>query len=279
MKHNRRTIMPAILVASIAAAPTVAVAQSDDSTKRVFGQLLGAGVGALIGSKVGGGKGKLAAVAVGALAGAWLGGKAADRLTASDRQGIAQTTNAALQTGQSQTWVNPDTGVRTSVSVKDTDVTPPPRSDWSPPAPAPAPASLGESPPLDYVNARYIATKTSNVRAGPGTEHEVVGTLREGEQVTVVGAVQTADWLMVSTRGVGSGFVYASLLRPVSGAADDNPLRAELEPAPAPASRSYANDQPDCTLINQEIVLPDGTRESRDIRACRRPDGTWEAVS
>jgi hypothetical protein len=33
-----------------------------------------------------------------------------------------------------------------------------------------------------------------------------------------------------------------------------------------------------CSVIQQEIILPDGTREARDMRACRQPDGSWVAV-
>lgn len=277
MRHQRRVLLSAALCAAIAAAPAAAQSQGadsqpSDSTKRVFGQLLGAGVGALLGSQVGGGKGKLAAVAVGALAGAWLGGQAADRLTASDRQGIAQTTSTALETGETQTWTNPDTGVQTRVAVKERGV-----ASGSASPPAPAPATSWKSPPLDYVNDRYVATTTSNVRAGPGTDHQVVDTVRGGQQVTVIGKVRNEDWYMIARNGTGSGYVYAPLLRPEPGAGDGNALRAEM---PASGTSQVATSAyRECALINQEIVLPDGTRESRDIRACQNADGSWEAVS
>ena len=50
-----------------------ACADTQNNPKQTIGTLLGAGAGALIGSNVGGGKGKLAAVAIGALGGAYLG--------------------------------------------------------------------------------------------------------------------------------------------------------------------------------------------------------------
>jgi len=244
--------------------------QPSDSTKRVFGQLLGAGVGALLGSQVGGGKGKLAAVAAGALAGAWLGGKATDHLTARDREGIAQTTSTALESGETQTWTNPDTGVQTRVAVKETS-TSTAADTWNPPY-----NGGHTSPAVDYINSPFVATTASNVRSGPGTQHPVMYTLRDGETVTVIGKVKSEDWYMIARNGTGSGFVYAPLLRASSyNAQNDNALRAEMG---APGRNSPAAVR-ECALINQEIILPDGTRQDRDIRACQRPDGSWEAVS
>ena len=72
--------------------------------KQTGGTLLGAGLGALAGSQVGGGRGKLAAVAIGALA---------------DRVAMQRTSQGALesnQTGQSSSWSNPDSGHKGTVT-------------------------------------------------------------------------------------------------------------------------------------------------------------------
>ena len=85
--------------------------------KQTLGTIGGAGIGALIGSQVGGGKGQLAAVAIGTLAGAWAGSEVgnspfssldkADKLYA---QRTAQNSLEYNKTSQSSSWRNPDSG-------------------------------------------------------------------------------------------------------------------------------------------------------------------------
>ena len=56
--------------------------------------------------------------------------------------------------------------------------------------------------------------KRANVRAGPGTEYDVVGTLDAGTGVQVTGKVRGRDWLRVDVlKGGGDAFIYASLLK------------------------------------------------------------------
>jgi len=270
-----RTTLIIALCTALAGAPAGSAwaqgnsGKKDDGTSQLFGRLLGAGVGALIGSQVGGGKGKLAAVAVGALAGAWLGGELAGRLTQSDQQGIAQTTNTALETGQTQSWTNPDTGVQTRVAVKDRTVERAPIESQG------LKSRPWETPPMRYENAWYRATRDSNVRSGPGTDYAVMGTLRRGERTVVVGRVQDGDWVMVADGGLGSGYVHGSLLeRERAPSGDGSALLAQAQAAPA----ARAGGERACSIINQQITLPDGTTEDRDMRACQRPDGSWEVV-
>lgn len=81
--------------------------------KQTMGTLIGAGLGALAGSQVGGGKGQLAAVAVGALAGAWLGGEAGKSLDKADQAYMQRNAQDSLEynrTGQVSAWQNPDSG-------------------------------------------------------------------------------------------------------------------------------------------------------------------------
>ena len=81
--------------------------------KQTGGTLLGAGLGALAGSQIGGGRGKLVAVAVGALGGAFLGSEIGKSLDKADRAAIANSTHQALDktpSGQQVAWRNPDSG-------------------------------------------------------------------------------------------------------------------------------------------------------------------------
>jgi surface antigen len=79
-------------------------------TKQTVGTLAGAGVGALIGSQIGGGSGKLAAVAVGTLAGAFLGSELGKSLDRADQQYAAQAQYNAVQYGEPYSWQNPQSG-------------------------------------------------------------------------------------------------------------------------------------------------------------------------
>ena len=90
-----------------------ACADAQNNPKQTIGTLLGTGVGALIGSQVGGGKGKLAAVAIGALGGAYLGSEIGKSLDYVDRQKASKAEQTALErnpSGVATSWRNPDTG-------------------------------------------------------------------------------------------------------------------------------------------------------------------------
>ena len=92
-----------------------------NSPKQTIGTLLGAGTGALLGSQVGGGKGKMAAVAIGALGGAYLGAEIGKTLDYVDRQRAREAEQNALENnraGVASSWRNPDTGNSGSVTPK-----------------------------------------------------------------------------------------------------------------------------------------------------------------
>ena len=81
--------------------------------KQSIGTIMGAGAGALLGSQIGAGKGKLAAVAIGALGGAFLGSEIGKTMDEVDRQKAAMAQRSTLEhnkTGVSSSWKNPDNG-------------------------------------------------------------------------------------------------------------------------------------------------------------------------
>jgi surface antigen len=246
--------------------PGIGGALGDYVTGENVGRVLGAGVGGLLGAQVGSGRGQLAAVAIGALAGMWLGGEIGRHLTQTDQQGIARTTHTALETGQDQSWVNPDTGMQTRVSVQETTV------ERRPIQEANLERRLRETPPLDLVNAFYVADRNSNVRGGPGTDYAVMHTLERGTPIAVVGLVQGKDWYMVSDDGLGSGFVWAPLLRPADRQPEgESALRVAARQS---SGRSLAAERT-CSVVLQEVSLPGGRTETQEMRACQQPDGTW----
>ena len=104
---TKRVLLVATLALSLSAC------NATTGNKGTMGTLLGAGGGALLGSQIGGGKGKLAAVAVGAVAGAFLGKSVGDSLDDLDRMKMQQTSQVSLERipdGQVSGWQNPNSG-------------------------------------------------------------------------------------------------------------------------------------------------------------------------
>jgi surface antigen len=101
------------IMALVVALPFALAACEGSGPKQTGGTLAGAGVGALIGSQIGHGSGKLAAVAIGTLAGAMIGSEVGKSLDRADRLAMQQTTQKALESnrsGRASTWRNPDSG-------------------------------------------------------------------------------------------------------------------------------------------------------------------------
>lgn len=102
-----------------AAALVLAGCAANSGPKQTAGTLIGAAGGGLAGAQIGRGKGQLAAVAVGALLGAFIGNEVGQSLDRADRlyaQRNAQRTLEHAPTGQTSTWVNPDSGNSGSVT-------------------------------------------------------------------------------------------------------------------------------------------------------------------
>jgi len=73
------------------------------------GAVIGGVLGGIAGSQVGGGSGRTAAIIVGAIAGSMIGRHVGQTMDESDRMKTALALNDN-RTGQSATWINPDTG-------------------------------------------------------------------------------------------------------------------------------------------------------------------------
>lgn len=103
----QKTAVPIILALALGAC------QEGQFNKQTGGTLIGAGLGALVGSQIGSGGGQLAAVAIGTLAGAYLGSEIGKSLDRADKLAMRQTSQSALETApthQVSTWRNPDSG-------------------------------------------------------------------------------------------------------------------------------------------------------------------------
>ena len=95
--------LPLLLAALLMGCETTTHAQQ--------GEVLGGVLGGVIGSQVGEGHGKTAAIIVGAIAGSMIGQQIGQSMDDTDRMKTAMVLNDS-RTGESTSWVNPDTGYR-----------------------------------------------------------------------------------------------------------------------------------------------------------------------
>ena len=104
---------------AIVAAAALGGCAEDAGEKETLGTLLGAIGGAAIGSQIGHGDGRTAAIAAGTLLGALAGGGAGRSLDRADRLAQADAARRARQAplGQTVTWNNPDSGHRGTVTA------------------------------------------------------------------------------------------------------------------------------------------------------------------
>ena len=144
-----------------------------------IGRVLGTGLGAYLGSKVGKGRGNDAAIAVGAVGGYVVGGKVGrDWRSNKHHHYHSQTKHTRVKSNRG--YLEP----------------------------------VQAMPDLEHIDATYHANRTSNVRGGPSTKYKIVEGLQPGERVRVLGRVVEKNWFMIAQNDIIKGFVHMSLLDP-----------------------------------------------------------------
>lgn len=106
-------------LASLAAAALILAACTNNAgQKETAGTVLGGVAGAVLGSQVGGGSGRIVAVAVGTLAGAMIGSEVGRSLDRADQLAMAEAERKAhtAPIGETIVWNNPDSGHSGSVT-------------------------------------------------------------------------------------------------------------------------------------------------------------------
>ena len=238
--------------------------QAGDADNETLGTLLGSVSGAVLGAQVGSGVSRVVASAVGAVGGALVGREIARWLNQRDQEQVAASTQEAIQTGESQTWSNPESGASGSVTARDAGQ----RSGAT--SVQVQRDRVDEIPPLDMIGASYVATSSVNVRGGPGTDFRRVGGLAEGERVHVVGRVQKSDWLLIAQGGgAANGFVSQGLLRP----APAETIMVAAPAASAGVTTTTVEATRQCREVEQTIVLADGRQEREAYTVCMGPNG------
>src|SRR5512139_4167713 len=82
--------------------------------------------------------------------------------------------------------------------------------------------------------AIVFGTPTANLRAGPGMEHELKLTLKEGDAVTI--EKMDGEWFLVTAADGQQGYIHRNLLKPVESVA--------VQPQVAPPQKSAAAATP-----------------------------------
>ncbi len=105
-------------LAPLAAAALILAACSDAGQKQTAGTVIGGVAGAVLGSQVGSGSGRLIATAIGTLAGAMIGSEIGKSLDRADQLAMAQAEQKAhtATVGEKIVWNNPDSGNSGSVT-------------------------------------------------------------------------------------------------------------------------------------------------------------------
>ncbi len=98
-----------------ALALTLSLGACETTSHAQQGEILGGVLGGVIGAQVGDGRGRTAAIIVGTLAGSMIGRHMGESMDDTDRMKAAMALNES-RTGESTSWVNPDTGYRYAVT-------------------------------------------------------------------------------------------------------------------------------------------------------------------
>lgn len=229
-----------------------------------------AALGTVAGGLVGGSlfDNEIVGVVVGATAGAFIGNEIGKALNADQQKQVSQSTVSAVVTGEDEEWQDAKTPARGSVKVVATERKVEPVS---------IPVSkkkVSEVPPLDVIGETYEVISNANVRGGPETTYEKVGSLAEGTKVNVVGKVKDAPWYFISENGVGTGFLFAELAKPSAAS-----VIAATPPPPAEETfEAQVADEKLCRTVEQSVMADDGTVQTETITACKGANG-WEMQS
>ena len=226
--------------------------------------VVGAIVGGVVGAKIF--DDSIVGVAVGVAAGAFIASEISRTMNEDQKRHTTRSTVHTVATGDTSSWSDPASGTKGSVRVVSTEekpekVTIPVLKE-----------KVATVPPLDFIGESYRIKANLNVRGGPGTDYEKVGSYPSGSVVNVVGKVKDGPWYFISEDGVGSGFIFADLAEP-SGAS----IVGELPQAPA-ETETFDVDVAEnrlCRTIEQSVTQPDGSTATELMTACKGANG-WE---
>lgn len=123
-----------------------------------------------------------------------------------------------------------ETGSNVPSLPSDTDAQTEPPAEASPqPAQGPTAAPTNAQPIGSANQARGRVLQGANIRSGPDTSFQVVGSMPLGAQIDLIGVNSDRTWYKVQTGGGGDGWIFGELLE-LSGDVDS--LRVDAGPTP-----------------------------------------------
>lgn len=269
--------------------------QGEAFNKENIGTVVGAAAGILLGSQIGKGGGRTAAMVIGALAGGMLGKAIGAGLDEGDRQALAMQTQHVLDNtgdGQTTAWQSDHSGASATIVPVSTEQI---RREMG----VKRTAKVQSVANLEVINKPYRTLKSANVRSAPDANADKVGGLAAGSTFTAIGRTDN-NWIAVGRRGVNVGYVFAPLAepaparqhvakasrtqttaRPVDTATDLDALDVasaqnqgfDLDSMPVVEDKVAATTT--CRTL-QYTVNAEGKREQQNVKACQAADGAWE---
>ncbi|HEX6859691.1 MAG TPA: SH3 domain-containing protein [Caulobacteraceae bacterium] len=247
----------AVTIALAAAAPAHARAAPLSSIfsceasgqKQEAGAAIGAVLGGIIGNQVAKnerGLGTVLGAAVGAAAGSWIGCK----MQSTDQARAQTAMRAALDSGQTQSWSNPQTGAWGKVEVVSSSSGAPISGEGLNFAPGVQALASYEA-----TAGGYVVASTVNLRAGPDTQTAALGQFKPGESFDGLGKVPGQPWILAGRYGQAIGYVAESLVRP-----SDYAMAAS------------------CRIVDQTIAAPGYGSTTERFNACRDAGGEWQVT-
>lgn len=135
-----------------------------------------------------------------------------------------------------------------------------------------------------------VDTAVLNFRAGPGTEYDVIGTLRQGDPLTVDAKLTDESWLNVTDDAGNAGWVFTDLIRlgidlaevPVAQEIPPTPTPLPTNtptpsPTPSPTATSAPTDTPPATDTPAPTQMPEPTQTPVVIVVTATPETVAQA--
>ena len=194
------------------------------------------------------------------------------RMTQRDVDLMGEARRRSVESGEEQSWDNPESGSRGTVIAMP--------AARKPPAPTPIKIERDKVealPPMDAIGEAYVVTSssTANMRSGPATTYPVVGSLQSGQVVQAIARVRDKNWFLVGATQAASGYVFGTLVAPQP--ASDEPIVDLPAPPEVDIEDVTVSMASDCYTTQQTIVLADGATEQAEVTSCRTPNG-WVQV-
>lgn len=147
-----------------------------------------------------------------------------------------------------------------------------------PAEPAPEQPAQPDPPTPEPAQPSVVTGTAMNVRGGPGTNYNIIGSTNAGQRFTVTGRNQAGDWWQINFNNQ-SGWLYGPLVTTENTGGVQ--VAANIPPPPAPTNTPVPPPPPPPTAVPEPPppTQPPAPRYEFNIAVvgeCRRqPAGTW----